>query len=89
MVVLEGVLVVLEAVLVEKLPFEPGFDPRMVTTVQKSDISETIQPPRRPTMLPKALETFREEVSTFPGRYRSSPEALTMFRRGLERFPGG
>ena len=61
MVVLEPVWVVLEAVLVEKLPFEPGFEPLMVTTVQKSDIPETIQPSRRLTMLPKALETFPDE----------------------------
>ncbi len=54
-------MVVWDPVLVEKLPFEPRFDPQMVTTVQKSVISETIQPSGRLMMLPKASETFPEE----------------------------
>jgi hypothetical protein len=87
-------MVVFEPVWVEKLPFECVSEPLMVTTVQKLVISEThatfretIEPSAKAMNLPKALETFRNKVSTFPGRYRWFPEALTTFPRGFERFP--
>jgi hypothetical protein len=53
-----------------------------------STFPETIEPSAKAMNLPKALETFRNKVSTFPGRYRWFLEALTTFGRGFERFPG-